>query len=674
MFKRLVGLLAVLLIIATGGWALAVSEDVSPDSGKGSDPLPVVGSRENLEKLLEKAQDKASQPFGIRLFDRGFGVAMVAEDAAVAAGSAAAPGSAPPEAEDYSGTNVQVAGVDEADLVKTDGKYIYQVNRGRVVIVNADPQQMKVESILDFEDSFQPLELYVDEQYLVVIGNHYPPPPVLEPGPVKPGPIEPDRGFATPDMRVIYPPYYAQSMVKAVVYDHRDKADLKKVREVEVDGNYVSSRKIDDALYLVTNRYLGYHIMNEAEPAILPGYRDSVAGDGRRTLDYGEIRYFPDFYNPNYLLVAGFNLAEPDEIVQVDAYLGAGEEIYASRDNLYVAVTSYQPRRGLLGQNQDQETWVYKFALLDGKIDYQGYGTVPGRILNQFSMDEYNGHFRIATTTGDMWREDEGTSKNNLYILNDQLDLVGSIEGIAPGERIYSVRFMGDRAYMVTFKKVDPLFVLDLKDPAQPQVLGALKIPGYSDYLHPYDENYLIGFGKDTVEVSHKDHLGRVVGSTAYYQGMKVALFDVTDVSNPKELFVEIIGDRGTESELLHNHRALLFSREKELLAFPVTVMEVKDKANSFEDRAIQYGEFAFQGAYVYRLNPEQGFQLRGKISHLTEEDYAKAGNYWYGSESNVERILYIGDHLYTLSQGKIMVHTITGLNHLNTLNIPSSK
>jgi inhibitor of cysteine peptidase len=168
--------------------------------------------------------------------------------------------------------------------------------------------------------------------------------------------------------------------------------------------------------------------------------------------------------------------------------------------------------------------------------------------------------------------------------------------------------------------------------------------------------------------------LGRVVGSTAYYQGMKVALFDVTDVSNPKELFVEIIGDRGTESELLHNHRALLFSREKELLAFPVTVMEVKDQANSFEDRAIQYGEFTFQGAYVYRLNPEQGFQLRGKISHLTKEDYAKAGNYWYGSESNVERIIYIGDHLYTLSQGKIMVHTIIGLNHLNTLNIPSSE
>lgn len=673
MVKRLVGLLTVLLIMAVGGWALAVSEEATPDAGNSIVQLPVVGSRDNLEKLLEKAQDKVFQPSGIWFFGRGMGVAAVAEDVAVAK-SAAEPESAPPGGAYYSGTNVQVAGVDEADLVKTDGKYIYQVNRGRVVIVNADPQRMEVESILDFEESFQPLELYVDEQYLVVIGNYYQQQPVLQPGPVKPGPVEPERGFAAPDMRIIYPPYYARSMVKAVIYDHHDKTNLKKVREVELEGNYVSSRKIDDALYLVTNRYLGYHIMNEGEQVLLPSYRDSVAGDGYRNLNYGEIRYFPEFYTPNYLLVAGFDLGEPDQVVQVDAYLGAGEEIYASRDNLYVAVTSYQSRRGLLIQGQGQETWVYKFALLDGSIDYQGYGTVPGRILNQFSMDEYNGYFRIATTTGDMWREDEGTSKNNLYTLDDQLELVGSIEGIAPGERIYSVRYMGDRAYMVTFKKVDPLFILDLKDPSQPQVLGALKIPGYSDYLHPYDENYLIGFGKDTVEVSHKDHLGRVVGSTAYYQGMKIALFDVTDLSNPKELFVEIIGDRGTESELLHNHQALLFSKEKELLAFPVTVMEVKDKSNSFEDRAIQYGEFTFQGAYVYRLNPEQGFQLRGRISHLTKEDYAKAGYNWYGSESNVERILYIGDHLYTLSQGKIMVHTLAGLNHVTTLTIPSAK
>lgn len=154
----------------------------------------------------------------------------------------------------------------------------------------------------------------------------------------------------------------------------------------------------------------------------------------------------------------------------------------------------------------------------------------------------------------------------NVYILDEALKVAGRIEDIAPGERIYSVRFMGDRAYMVTFKQVDPLFAIDLKDPKAPKILGALNIPGYSDYLHPYDGNHIIGFGKDTVEK----------GSMAYYQGMKPAVFDVSDVAHPKEKFKEIIGGRGTESELLHNHKALLFDREKNLLAFPVTVMETE--------------------------------------------------------------------------------------------------
>jgi uncharacterized secreted protein with C-terminal beta-propeller domain len=145
---------------------------------------------------------------------------------------------------------------------------------------------------------------------------------------------------------------------------------------------------------------------------------------------------------------------------------------------------------------------------------------------------------------------------------------------------------MGDRGYMVTFKKVDPLFVIDLKDPRSPKILGALKIPGYSDYLHPYDENHIIGFGKDTEEV----------GNGAFYQGMKIAVFDVTDVTNPIEMFKENIGDRGTDSELLRNHKALLFSKDKNLLAFPVTVMEVKNKNKADKESIFQYGEFAFQG------------------------------------------------------------------------------
>ncbi|CAK4820236.1 unnamed protein product, partial [Aphanomyces euteiches] len=214
-------------------------------------------------------------------------------------------------------------------------------------------------------------------------------------------------------------------------------------------------------------------------------------------------------------------------------------------------------------------------------------------------MDEYGGYFRIATTTGEAWRNDEQTTKNNVYVLNEALEITGKLENLAPGERIYSTRFMGNRAYIVTFKQVDPLFVIDLTHPQAPKVLGSLKIPGFSDYLHPYDENHIIGFGKDTVEMSNGNGGIAGVGSTtAFYQGMKIALFDVTDVSHPIEMFKESIGDRGTDSELLHNPKALLFNKEKGLLAFPVTLMKIDP--NSKEQPALNnpspaYGQFAYQ-------------------------------------------------------------------------------
>jgi uncharacterized secreted protein with C-terminal beta-propeller domain len=318
----------------------------------------------------------------------------------------------------------------------------------------------------------------------------------------------------------------------------------------------------------------------------------------------------------------------------------------------------------------DRETVVYRFALNNGKLDYTGKGQVPGSILNQFSMDESEGFFRIATTKGSLFEEGEYTSKNNLYVMDPDLEICGRLEDVAPGEKIYSVRFMGDRAYMVTFKKVDPLFVIDLKDAKNPTILGALKIPGYSDYLHPYDENHIIGFGKDTIELSNEG-TWKKDGTTAYYQGMKIALFDVSDVNNPKEKFKEIIGDRGTDSELLSDHKALLFSQDKELMAFPVTVMEIKDGGNVSEGNRPVYGSFSFQGAYVYNVDLEEGFKLRARISHISEEEYDKSGDGWYSSNKNVERIIYIGDDLYTISKGMIKANSMTDMKEKGSLLIP---
>lgn len=204
---------------------------------------------------------------------------------------------------------------------------------------------------------------------------------------------------------------------------------------------------------------------------------------------------------------------------------------------------------------------------------------------------------------------------------------------------------------------MDPLFVIDVKQPDSPKILGALKIPGYSDYLHPYDENHIIGFGKDAV--ADKE--------TAFYQGMKLALFDVTDVSKPVEKFQTVIGDRGTDSELLYDHKALLFSKEKQLLAFPVSVHELTAEQKAEKDiRA--YGSFSFQGAYVYRLNEQDGFVLRGTITHLNSDDMKKAGQDWYDSAKNVERIVYIGDTLYTISRDQVKANSLQTLTETNTL------
>jgi uncharacterized secreted protein with C-terminal beta-propeller domain len=252
--------------------------------------------------------------------------------------------------------------------------------------------------------------------------------------------------------------------------------------------------------------------------------------------------------------------------------------------------------------------------------------------------------------------------------------MVGAVEDIAPGERIYSVRFMGDRAYMVTFRTVDPLFVLDLKDPARPKILGALKIPGYSQYLHPYDENHLIGFGKDTVEVAVKNSQGEEQFTTAYYLGLKLALFDVSDVTAPKEKFVVNIGDRGSESELLYNHKALLFSREKGLLAFPASVAEVSPgQKDLYTTGAPPYGEFTFQGLYVYHLDPDTGFTLRGRISHLSDEDMLKSGYGYWDGEKSVQRGLYIDDTLYTMSQKILKANSLSTLGEIRAVEIPAS-
>jgi uncharacterized secreted protein with C-terminal beta-propeller domain len=244
------------------------------------------------------------------------------------------------------------------------------------------------------------------------------------------------------------------------------------------------------------------------------------------------------------------------------------------------------------------------------------------------------------------------------------LNIVGQLENLAPGEKIHSARFMGSRCYLVTFKKIDPFFVIDLSDPYEPRVLGELKITGYSDYLHPYDENHVIGIGKETVEADE--------GNFAWYQGVKISLFDVTDVSNPIEIDKYEIGNRGTDSPVLQDHKAFLFDRAKSLLVMPVWVAEINEtKYPNHPSNA--YGEFVFQGAYVFNITLSEGLVLKGRITHLTSTQLETSRYYYYndGSSYYVERSLYIDDVLYTISHRKIKMNSLDNLAEINEAELP---
>jgi len=611
--------------------------------------LPSVGTYENFKSIVAKSNEDNNYYRG------GFGVAQESmmfntADTAVS-GSTSLKDSV--SKSEYSETNVQVEGVDEADIIKTDGKYLYHLTNNKLLISEIYPaDSMKNISEIKYNDEFSPIELYVENNMVIVIGRQY------------------KRTEK----------YYGEYYTKILIYNSEDKANLKVEKEVEVSGSYNSSRRIDNSLYLIAEKYIRTYDLDDELYNPLPIYRDSASLEDEKIVNYEDIKYFPDFKCSEYMITVGVDLDNLEKEAQISTYLGNSESIYASHDNMYVTFTSYKKDNAVPLEKEitlrkimdtspyNKTTSIYRFKLENGEMNCKATGEVKGSILNQFSMDENNGYFRIATTIGEVTGIGENVSKNNIYVLDMQLETVGMIEDIAPGEKIYSVRYMGDRAYMVTFRKVDPLFVIDLSKPELPQILGKLKIPGYSDYLHPYDENHIIGFGKDAAVVSNEEGSWGWAdenNTAAYYQGMKIALFDVTDPTNPIEMWKEEIGDRGTESELLNNHKALLFSKDKNLLAFPISVATV----NSKNHIAWEYGDTTFVGAYVYELTLDKGFVLKAKLTDLTEDDWKKAGYYYYG-DKNIDRLIYIDDVLYTVSDLQYSAYSLKDFSKIGSLKI----
>ena len=304
-------------------------------------------------------------------------------------------------------------------------------------------------------------------------------------------------------------------------------------------------------------------------------------------------------------------------------------------------------------QEDTRKTIIHKIAIDEDKIEYVAKGSVPGRLLNQFSMDESGDRFRVATTT-EYYIQHQGTVRANaVYVLDEQLNIVGELEEIAPDESIFSARFMGDRLYLVTFQQIDPFFVIDLSSD-KPKILGELKIPGFSNYLHPYDEEHVIGFGRDTKEVGN----GRV-----QQLGIKIALFNVADVNNPKVADDIIIGDGSTHSEATHNHKAFFFDKRSGVLSVPISGdAESLNGISSSKMIAPDYKRWS--GFYVFDLD-NQGFNLKGTVTHSAEDSrYYGMGN---------ARTFYIDDVLYTASEGYLKMNSLNNLGEINSIKLENT-
>ena len=645
--------------------------------------------REYIQNNTQVAQDSYYSLNGISATDRSGIVPVMAVQESAAKGASLS-GSLPSAgigSVDYSQTNVQVAGVDEPDFVKNDARYIYVISGNTLTIVDAYPAaSASILSKTELEDT--PREIFVSGDRLVLLKTGS---AEISPQEDQPVPVSAKEMAIMPPR---YPYYRSAPVTQAVFYDISDRAHPKVLKEYTIDGDYVNARMIRDVVYLLSRE----SVYPYDDRIIIPAVRENakiVATPDVYYFDNPELQY-------DFSTVTSFD-ARNGATMDAKTYLvGSGNIIYVSPDAMYVSYQKYhniyRPMRGMvepaidvvqfsggsatgvaqvsspvfaedfntLSESEKQAviadmksgeqeailkreidqstTMIHKIGINNGAITYIAKGEVAGYLKNQFAMDEYNGNLRVATTS-DVWTTRGQYEYNNVFVLDGAMKTIGSLTHIAEQEKIYSTRFIGDRLYMVTFKRIDPFFVIDLSTPASPKILGKLKIPGYSDYLHPYDKNAIIGVGKETAT----NDWGGV--ST---RGLKLALFDVSDVEHPKQIDKVEIGDSGTDSAALTDHRAFLFDKNKNLLVIPARVVKQFDIPEKYSgEQRIWYG------AYVFGVTPETGFVLKGTIEHSTSGGYA-----WYGSPFDVKRSLYIGDTLYTLSQKQILANS---LNQINT-------
>ncbi len=712
MTKITIILLSILLVISIAVFSGCVEQRNVPIVDNHSINISVPESTQELKKFSSASEirnfleDAAASP---QVGDSGFERMMKAEafeappmDEAVAEEIAAVrppvPSSTPVVrgASEYSTTNIQVESVDEADFVKNDGKYIYVLVQNKLLIVDSYPPENAM-ILSETTIPGTPRNMFVNGNQLVVFSEDY------------------HEVLFYPEYDFIPRKRYAQK-TSTLVYDISNREKPVLASDYNLTGNYFQSRMIGNYIYFIVKDYV-YHYNNFIDVPTIRHASEEILRPDVYYFDNPEQNYV-------FHTIASIDLANND-INAKSFLMGYSDNLYVSENNIYITYRKNLPYRYYQQEQKEEfykivvpllpsdaqnkinaikennvslyEKWdrissvleetynrmgekekrdlfnrigeaveeyeekilqerdqtiIQKIKINKGEITYDGRGKVPGMLLNQFSMDEHDGYFRVATTS-QFWMRNKGSIQfNNVYVMDSDLKITGSIEKIASDEQIYSTRFIGERLYMVTFKQIDPLFVIDLSDPANPEILGKLKIPGFSDYLHPYDKNHIIGIGKET---------GTNRWGDVSIKGVKLALFNVSDVEKPEQVDKYEIGEAGTDSEALRDHKAFLFDKNKNLLVIPIR--EVKEE-NRY-DRNL--GQRVWQGAYVFNVTTN-GFKLRGTVTHV---DYYEEEYYYWNSPYAVRRALYMDDVLYTISARKILMNDLEDISMVNSIDLP---
>lgn len=552
---------------------------------------------------------------------------------------------------DYSTTNIQVENVDEADIVKTDGDYIYSISEDNVIITDAkDPKQPKVVATIQSEDDDIPEDIILYKDKLVVIST---------------------KGNQTQR-------YYYNNRMNTVVKIYNITSREKPVltKSYEMYEPYYTSRCIDNVLYVISSGNL-----RKEDDEIVVGYNED---NMEKELSVDKIKYLKDVKTTKQTLISTVDLNNETADIKLDSYLMNISNAYVSENAIYLLNQRYSNDtkmpisllfglKGVFGLEDYYEmyaesgyyTEIYKFDIKEN-VEYKAKTKVKGKTINQYSLDEKDNHLRIALYDNDGSR---------VAIFDEDLKQIGISDNVAKGEKMYSSRFIGDKVYFVTYKTIDPLFVMDLSNETKPKILGKLKIPGYSTYLHPYDENHIIGIGMETKEIINRNSNGKVISTTAKVVGMKMALFDVSNVNSPVQISSVVIGDSRTTSAILTNPKALLFSKEKSLIAIPVNNysqdFEVTS-SNNYETMINNYTKYGkpynAEGYFVYNINVQDGFKLKGVITH------EKTNATYYYSNSKLLRGLYIDNNLYTVSETMIKVNELDSLKAVGELKLKNTE